>query len=289
MATSMRRQRPARPILTTLYHRALPARRWIPAVTTLDRVAVLRAAAACRGETRRHVRQIAGHAALSPPPATGPAADTVSMLFGPVRAPSHALAARPLYRHVSLHEPQVTEALAAFLVAGRSRRVAGFLRALLAAVGPDARPAWPAALRRHVDSLAPSVPLSAKAEAPAGGTRRRIDLLITCDMADSRPGADAWRFAVAVEVKFDARLHGDQLTSYRDAVTRRCRGGPYGLFLLHPHSVPLANRDHPDWIDVRWRPVLAAWDRIIADAGDTGSDFARFRRSLWDRILAFGL
>lgn len=196
-------------------------------------------------------------------------------LFGSLDG--HGLGQRPLYAGFEPSEPQYVAALLHFLSpeTGGPNAVArarAFITALMQAAGVPSEE-WLDAVAT-VDGR-----LMAQVEAPAEvlGKKRRIDLLLRWPL----PGRTAW---IVVEVKFKHVVTEGQLPAYEESIdTRRGCNDPCWLFVL---TVGKDRRgyQHERWHPASWFGVLRRWENLLVSA-DGDADFARFRSSLWAKLL----
>jgi len=209
--------------------------------------------------------------ALPPPlPVQGGAA--LSRLFGLDR-PGHCFTFAP-HRWSQFHEPQITGGLVHFLSDGPAARCRPRTLALLRAAFHCAG--------RSCARLEGRTIAHALAEAELRlDNGARIDILVELGFDDgSCAGA-------VIEAKFGADLSASQLRHYLRHAEGRAGwcAEDMALLVIAPHPRDLSAKvlaKNRDWAVQSWWTLLDAFERELSPADDC-EDFARFRRTIWER------
>ncbi|WP_146215361.1 PD-(D/E)XK nuclease family protein [Blastomonas natatoria] len=207
-----------------------------------------------------------------PPPSPTQGRAALSRLFGLDR-PGHCFTMEP-HRWSVFHEPQITGGLVHFLSDGPAARCQARTLALLRAAFRCAG--------RSCERLERQDIAHALAEAELRlDNGARIDILVELGFDDgSCAGA-------VIEAKFGADLSANQLQCYQHHSEERAGWCPEDtvLLVIAPHPRDLCAKvlaDNSEWTVQSWWTLLDAFERELSPADDC-EDFARFRRTIWER------
>ena len=204
--------------------------------------------------------------------------------LGPAWSGHPALQRRTPGQHISLHERQITEALADVLSTGGRARP--FLRILCELGGrTDLLGSMGATTRVGVEAEVPLEHVSHHQARDRRGSPRRMDLVFRW-----RPEADRDSEAVAVvEAKLGAGFSPGQLKAYGAEARKLARGSRLspGLFLVG--IAPPARQDLPRaWRFLHWSTVMRRWEVRLAETSDDDVGFTALRAHLWRRCGLMG-
>lgn len=124
--------------------------------------------------------------------------------------------------------------------------------------------------------------VTVRAEVPAGN-QKRIDIVVYWQSSNKE------RCLAALECKFGHHITHGQLPSYKQ-YARKQTGDNYWLFLITQEIDKksqrfIKNAHNNTWHKVRWDRLLMRWERSLTqDHSIDVQDFARFRRTLWNKI-----
>lgn len=181
-----------------------------------------------------------------------------------VRRRFHLFRVQPLVPWLELLEPQLTKGIAHFLGNEPGQCTTERVRAFLKALG--------ASEDFLTDFREPCV----KSEAGIRD-RKRLDLLI-------KWGDCSQRRVVAVDAKIGHEVSEGQLQAYGTHLGDfKTDSRLLVLVGVRPtRNIEQALRDNPDWTWTTWHDLLIMHERCLSDDFDD-LEYARFRRSLWDR------